>query len=114
MLPGVWEFQPPNRCWRNIQMIRILMGINIINNGIFPFFFWRCSHLQLLVILAAAAFVNSPGKIFIADFCHSSQLSTQEFPGAPGASQLSPEVHQKMADFREFGSLGTLTRIPVT
>jgi len=76
-------------------MIRILMGINIINNGIFPFFFWRCSHLQLLVILAAAAFVNSPGEIFIADFCHSSQLSTKEFPGAPGASQLSPEGHAK-------------------
>ena len=94
-------------------MIRILMGINIINNGIFPFFFWRCSHLQLLVILAAAAFVNSPGEIFIADFCHSSQLSTQEFPGAPGASQLSPEVHQKMADFREFGSLRNANQDPV-
>jgi hypothetical protein len=37
-LQGVWEFQPPKRCWRNIQMIRILMGINIIKNGIFPFF----------------------------------------------------------------------------
>jgi len=43
MLPGVWEFQPPNRCWRNIQMIRILMGINIIKNGIFPFFFWTAA-----------------------------------------------------------------------
>jgi len=57
-------------------MIRILMGININKNGIFPFFFWRCNHLQLLVILAADAVVNSPGEIFIADFCHSSQLST--------------------------------------
>ena len=93
-------------------MIRILMGINIIKNGIFPFFL-DCSFTCILVILAAAAFVNSPGELFLAEFCHSSQLSTQGNPGAPGASQLSPEVHQKMADFREFGSLRTLTRAPV-
>ena len=37
-LPGVREFQPPSRCWRNIQMIRILTGKNSIKNGIFPFF----------------------------------------------------------------------------
>ena len=46
-------------------------------------------------IFITSAFVNTPGEIFIADFCHSSQLSTKEFPGAPGASQLSPEGHAK-------------------
>ena len=35
----------------------------------------------------------------------SSELHRRSLPGAPRSFQLSPEVHQKMADFREFGSL---------
>ena len=69
--------------------------------------------LQLLVILAAAAFVNSPGEKYLAEFCHSPDEIRGGNPGAPGASQHRPEGQQKMADFREFGSLRTLTRAPV-
>ena len=34
-------------------------------------------------IVISSGLVKSPGEIFIADFCHSSQLSTSEFPGRP-------------------------------
>jgi len=48
-------------------------------------------HLHLLVILGAAAFVNLPGEIFLAEFCHSEQLSTSEFYRARPVQPSSPK-----------------------
>ena len=81
------------------------MGININKNGIFPFFFWSCSYLQLLVIAAAAAFVKGPGEIFwrSSAILHSSQ--PKSFPARPVRPSSVLKTTQKMADFREFGSL---------
>ena len=101
---GVWEFQPPKMYWRIRTSNRILMGINNIKKCTFYFLFGDAVILHLLVIDAAAASVKGPGEIFIAEFCHSSQLSTQEFPGAlPGRSSSFLKPTKK---WRTSGSLG--------
>jgi len=45
-------------------------------------------------------------------FAENLTFYTKGNPGAPGASQSCPEVIQKMADFREFGSLRNANQDP--
>jgi len=54
--------------------------------------------------------MRQPGlQIFLAE---NLSFYTKGTTGAPGASQSSPEVIQKMADFREFGSLRNANQDP--
>ena len=89
------------------------MGINNTKKCTFSFLLELQVELQVLVILGAASFVNSPGEIFWRSSAILQMRSVEENPGAPGESQHRPEGQQKMADFREFGSLSTLTCAPV-
>ena len=86
-------------------MIRILMGINIIKNGIFPFFLdcsstcisWLYWQLQCLSRSRAKNIWRSSAIL------HSSQ--PKSFPARPVRPSSVLKTTQKMADFREFGSL---------
>ena len=75
-------------------MIRILMGINIIKNGIFPFFFWTAASPASPGYTGSFCVCQWPGRnIYRRVLPFFTALDSGVFPGAPGASQLSPEDH---------------------
>jgi len=79
----------------NIQIIRILMGINSIKNGIFPFFFWTAASPASWLYLQLEALSTARAKYFGGVLRFPRSFGFGVFPGAPGAFQLSPEGHAK-------------------
>ena len=81
------------------------MGINNIKKCTFSF-------LSGAAVTAVPGYTGSfgvcqqPGRnIYRRVLPFLTALDTKSFPGAPGATQMLPEALEKMADFREFGSL---------
>jgi len=70
-------------------------------------------------ISIASAFVNTPGKINIADFCHSSLRRNPGAPGDPAQSCSPPKKNGGLPGVWEFEALcrapcGTTAMIPAT
>ena len=88
------------------------MCINTIKNSIFPFFFSTAASPASWLYLQLEALSTSRAKYFGGVLPFFTALDFGVSRRAPGAFQLSPEVIQKMADFREFGSLRNANQDP--
>ena len=79
------------------------MGINNTKKCTFSFLLEMQVELQVLVILGAASFVNSPGEIFWRSSAILQMRSVEEIPARPVRPSTGLKANKK---WRTSGSLG--------